>query len=404
MVTVLKLKRSPPRRHRLCWNLPGPPGDGLEHVFVVFAPTRTAIQKVWLLDAPAEPIAGWRTTVWRVASIRGLTSQLLIDVDVHGEPPSVAGVVLVNSAEPVADVIGVRDAEAIADDQLASLLERRAAEPFDDHQRFFLRFDAWTTPTVLTALRSPQFVTKLSINARELFVDPGIPGKFGFASPDAIASVASALALSVIERGQRLLFCERALPELPGLPDEEALPKLARYLTRIFDHCPAGPGSTSAVSRGLDDAFARFASGALAIIPRGQVSSAQTLLNAEPDSSYFFSLAEFALRATEEWEKGSDYWHSLACLFVALEDPFMTTYGPCAGPRNLEEHYLRHQRWLDQDHLIPLQSIRDAIGFFRERFQGPKAHDALTLVHEMNILHAHRDELVKQWRDSQPPE
>jgi hypothetical protein len=224
--------------------------------------------------------------------------------------------------------------------------------PIDLERRKIVRFDAWTDPRIFKTLQDDENL--LSKEARELFcdLDPKISStelRCAFElltrlSLDRARMLAADMVYGVKVRveGQAKLLLDASRDELlgkvnaPKQPVHVLLPllieKLAKHMHSIFkSHLSSG----GLPPPELDRLFARFASGALRIEKRGP----QEWMNAEPDSAYFFALAEFCIQAAHfSATPGRRWWISLGGLFAALQDVFCVRYHRTGGERRFTEY------------------------------------------------------------------
>jgi hypothetical protein len=268
------------------------------------------------------------------------------------------------------------------------LLNKRAEhwETLDADRRTIARFDAWTDPRMLKFLKEHK--DKMSEGARTLFcdgrpeIDPNVLRcafeLFTHLPLDRARTRADGKDYPVLVRveGQAKLLLDAVQEQLfteaeaqaqsaassavPNPPVREPLPllidKLARYLHSVFN---LDPKPDALPTRELDTLFARFASGALRIEDRGP----QEWMNAEPDSAYFFALAEFCIQAAElRAYPGRPWWMKLGGLFAALQDVFCARYHRIGGELRFSEYrdlYFNDKRRLSVDVLLKhVDSVR----------------------------------------------
>lgn len=382
--------------------------SGEWRAFVAFAADRTTVLAVQLAQGGA-PCALEPSGMWRTPALRARSRSLHLRIRWTGEPPQVAGVV----ALP-ADQANSGDAAhaALRADERRRCLElldaraRRRFERFSRETRFFLRFDAWTNPPVLSQLLDEEFHRELRGATRQLF---GLSEEVRGEAPTAeqIVELSIGLMQRARERAERLACGEPVDPKprrarAVAPTERQKFESVARFLYKLFRGRWPGTRSVATLEE-IERAFALFAAGALAFVPLGETDAYRMKLNAEPDSAYFFAFAEFALQAIRLGVPQRADWFAFARLFVALEDVFVARYGAPLRRRDLDEQYLRQHRSARAP--FELAELREHVQRYRELYPTVDQLDQLELAHTINVLHAARDEVAKsvQRRDDGKP-
>ncbi|MFN0241406.1 MAG: hypothetical protein ACKVWV_00780 [Planctomycetota bacterium] len=248
-------------------------------------------------------------------------------------------------------------------------------------RKFFLAFDAWVQPDIVAFLDSAKSAELLSDRARRLFLDDNRP-KPGF--PLCLIDLVSATLSTLLEGNARRLRTRRKSEGLDPLDPnlqrlkrrgwefDDVISRIAEYLEKVFELYYPGDEMPS---KNLESAFIHFASGTLAFLDRKSAGCADTSvaspcnLNAEPDSSLFFTFGEFAWHAARVRTTRRKYWWSMAQLFVALQEVYCRVYGPVIGPRNVDSY---HPRYRELNCPIEFESAVKLIEHYREWFRLPK--------------------------------
>lgn len=252
------------------------------------------------------------------------------------------------------------------------ILKARANLPTTDEgldRRLMVRFDAWTDPRIMRDFDG--YAKSLSGVERKFYSDGpprlhinvlrcafalltaapldrarklaageeyGVPVRVGGDAEILLKSVKAQLIRAKRARGASVDVLLKAL-----------IKKIAEYIHAIFEiHVKSG----ARPSRRLYKMFARFASGELRIEKKGR----NPWMNAEPDSAYFFSLAEFCIQAAHFGARpGRRWWINLGGLFAALQDVFCVRYHRSGGERRFGEYgdtHFNEKRELSVDLLL----------------------------------------------------
>lgn len=375
-------------------------------IHVTFASDRTELLTVALRrpETELEDQGGCWSSPMLEGGMAGRSVELAIEW--AGEPPQIAAVIALPEVPGDPGAAGADAAlaalEVLERDRCLAMLRARARRRFPrdraEATRFLLRFDAWTNGSVLRHLLDPKFARQLAGAERELFSlgrnTKGVP------TPAEVNELAGWLMQCARDRAERLANRDPSDP-LNG-EDVEARrrrQRMERLLDKVavFLHATYWTGWPDRDGRvaiaDLERAFAQFASGALAFVPAKEPDAYRSKLNAEPDSAYFFLFAEFALRACQRSGAGAvEDWFQLARLFVALQDVFVARYGSPLMKRDLDDQYLREHRSRGRP-----PSLRDVLEHVeRQKAMFPASADLewLARAHEINLLHAGRDEVI----------
>ena len=238
-------------------------------------------------------------------------------------------------------------------------------------QRKIVRFDAWTDPRIFKILQDNPNGKSLSTEARKLFCDlrPDISSTELRCAFELLTRLpldrARRLAagkeykVRVRVKGQAKLLLDVSKDQLLGkvnAPKQPVRVLLPLLFTRMASHMHAifkpHLSSGGLPPPKLDKLFAKFASGKLRIEEHGP----QEWMNAEPDSAYFFALAEFCIQAAHcNAEPGPRWWISLGGLFAALQDVFCVFYHRTGGERRFSEYrdvFFNTKREISEDLLL----------------------------------------------------
>lgn len=247
------------------------------------------------------------------------------------------------------------------EEKYKELFESRArlAEK-DPERRLFLQFDAWSDPDLTRWL--DRFSRRLSPRAKRVFAH-GRPR----IRPGVMRCAYEILPYVPIDRARTLAgHQDYGIPvqigsdaadllKSYGLSARDMIHAVANYQIEIFKSTfPLQALPTPE----LDRCFVRFATGKLRIDP-----GPQDKMNAEPDSAYFFSFAEFCIQAAYVGAApGHDWWHSLGCLFAALQDAYCQCYHNPKGERRWTEYrdvFFDTKRAMDEEVVLTLvESVR----------------------------------------------
>jgi hypothetical protein len=169
---------------------------------------------------------------------------------------------------------------------------------------------------------------------------------------------------------------------------------LAGYLRPLWSfpatNAAAQPADAE-IGPDLAQAIAHFGTGRLRICADG-VKGFDALLNAEPDSAYFFAFAEIALRCMQVDTAHSRFWFSLARTFTALQEPFTDVYAdPACGRAHCA--FKRSNR-RDGVRTAEPSVVRDRLDYYRKRMPSRRFLPELEARFATSILSALYDEIV----------
>ncbi len=361
--------------------------DGDFALVAVFAPTRTRILSVYSgrirLRAVGHNPFTWHGHV--PGSIVRRHGVAQIHVDAIGERPVLLRLQTSLTGQDAEGLHQLRDGVV---DWIALLNDRASVcAPHNAIRRFFFYFDAWTTPELARALRGDGFVKGLSDAARATF----LPSPANCDPSGLFVGMANELVTLALSRAHNLAHGLPTTPT-PKTCTPENIASVARYLVPIFARVPRRIGA-ELHDHLLDDveaAFTYFATGHLAFL---KCDPDDGFLNAEPNSQWFFALAEFAFRAYEfKCPPSRGYWFRLARLFTVLIEPFGLVYGPVLSGRGACGYSYTNRRDAarpaipDVMRLISLQStlIPESDGFQK-----------LELLFAATMLWAVRDDAIQ---------
>jgi len=228
--------------------------------------------------------------------------------------------------------------------------------------RMFVQFDAWSDPRLVEWIDRNKNNRKVSKSVRDMFITlrPRIKAvvlRCAFGLLTGVPLERAKMLASGQDYGIPVKVPETMAIQLGtiGLSAADLIREIATFQHKIFHkHFPpqALPGPE------LDLAFAHFAAGRLRVS-----AGPQEWMNAEPDSAYFFSFAEFCIQAAYVGASpGHEWWLSLGCLFAALQDVYCQRYHHKAGERRFEEYsdvWFDGSRVIEDDLLLKMvQSVR----------------------------------------------
>lgn len=372
--------------------------SGEWRAYLAFAADRTTVRSVQLAPGGA-PLAPEPSGLWRTPGRRSTRRSLALRIRWTGEPPQIAGVVVQPADHANGGDAALAELRADERRRCLELLDARARRRFDRwsrETRFFLRFDAWTNPPVLSQLVDEEFHRQLRGASLQLF---GMSEEVRREAPtaDHIVELSIGLMQRARERAERLACGELPEPKprrarAVAATERRRFEVVAQFLYKLFRGRWPGTRTIASLEE-IERAFALFAAGALAFVPLEETDAYRMKLNAEPDSAYFFAFAEFALLAVRLGVPQSSDWFSFARLFVALEDVFVARYGAPLQRHDLDEQYLRQQRSAGAP--FELAELREHLARYRQLYPTARQLDQLELAHTINVLHAARDEVVQ---------
>lgn len=359
---------------------------GAYQFFVEFAPNRGVIVRVVVAGVELQA----RDT-FRIAWVGTATAEQLGDgvglelqIEAFGVVPSLLRFAAVSPAE--SNRFGTFSANGHT--SLAALLNARmnVRHPMRETVDFFFYLDAWTTPAIAAALRDPEFLLRLSGRARSVL----LPFPSALDPTQDFVEIAGELVELALCRPHNLLRGTRTT-EPPAGFDDAKVHEIAAYLAGIFERVPRAPDSDPLGDPlpDLERAFARFAAGHLAFVPK---MPGHDILNAEPNSEWFFAFGEFALRAYDaDAPPSREYWFELARLFAVLIEPFTLVYGRPLQRRGA----CRYRRENRNDAAIPdVDSILKLVDRQRELIVEPRGRQPLDWLFTSALLWATRDEAI----------
>jgi hypothetical protein len=240
----------------------------------------------------------------------------------------------------------------------------RLVGPAHREQRMFVQFDAWTDPTIFGWLEKHGNV--LTPAAQRLFV-VGRP-KFTLGHLNCGFKLLTGVPLDRAVRyaagdGYAIpVQCSKETVAFLTANDtsvKQLIHDLADYLHKIFSR-HFRQDRTKPPSRNLKLAFIQFAEGKLRISNAGR-----EWMNAEPDSAYFFTFAEFCIQASfYKANPGPAWWLQLGCMFAALQDVYCLRYHRRDALRAVADY---GDLWYDSRRPIPDKLLLDYVESVQRR-------------------------------------
>lgn len=328
-----------------------------KRLVVAFAPHRGFVKDLKLNGVSFKQVKRAKHQIWHGIVPPSSAKEVKLDVEQFGEPARIERQEFVAPKDKTEARAAVARATTELDDRMRELLQVRSqvktrSSRLQLAQQFFLRFDAWTYPTVANLMREKQFRKKLGPDTRKFYCSK-IKPRLAPLSTDMGAAMDDLFDL-MRERPLRMLgpvngqataaAGTAAAGTASEVPAEtlQRIDKIAAFLENLFDASFPPIESTGQVSPEFERAFAVFATGGLRHV-NGDPESQPDLLNTEPNSANFLCFVEMCLRAIDRRPERREYWFSMARMFTALITPFCMNYADDDKPRNAT-NYLRTDR------------------------------------------------------------